>query len=43
MNNVAISNKSEGKFLGATLDNKLEFNLHVKIISNILSKSTGIL
>ena len=43
MNNNHISNCSEGKFLGVTLDNKLKFKLHIDYISVKISKSLGIL
>ena len=43
INNSNIEMKDSGKFLGITLDNKLNFRLHIKEISTKISRSIGIL
>ena len=35
--------KTEGKFLGIILDNKMKFNQHIRYICNKISKTTGII
>ena len=43
MNNVKIDYKSSTRFLGAIIDDKLKFNLHIKEISKKISKNVGVL
>ena len=43
LNNIVIPRKTEGRFLGVIIDEKLKFNSHTKFISNKISKSIGIL
>ena len=43
INGHELDIRSEGKFLGIILDNKLKFNHHTKYVSNKLSKSIGII
>ena len=43
LNQRALTHKSEVKFLGVILDEKLKFDKHVKYVRNKISKSIGII
>ena len=43
INDTRIEKKDSGKFLGITLDNKLNYSLHIKEIGTKISRSIGIM
>ena len=43
LNGYPLEMKTEGKFLGIILDNKLKFNTRIKYICNKVSKTIGII
>ena len=43
LNDRPLQRKTEVKFLGVTLDEKLKFDTHIKLISSKISKSIGII
>ena len=43
LNGHPLEKKTEGKFLGIILENKLKFSTHIKYICNKVSKTIGII